>query len=98
MKNWKTSLFGILAILLSASGPVLKHYVPIAGLDWVTLCTTLGTFVGGWGLLAAKDASTHSTIAQVQASTAVTKAMTPAAAEQAKVQVKQADILADRKP
>lgn len=45
-----------------------------------------------------KGADDHSTIAQVQASTSTVTAQTPAAVDQAKVQVEQADAQAAKKP
>jgi hypothetical protein len=97
-QNWKTTIFGLVAILLGVAGPVLTHYVPVVGLDWSTLCTTLATFAVGGGLLTAKDSTTHSIPAQVQAADAAAKAVTPEQAEKAKAQMKQADVLAANKP
>lgn len=69
MQNYKTTLFGILTILLTAAGPVLDHYYPLGGLNWTSLCATLAGVSGGAGLLAAKDSTTHSTDAQVAKAT-----------------------------
>lgn len=69
MTNWKTTLFGAGAIILGLLGPVLNHYIPVVGLDWVTVCSALASLAAGGGLLAAKDSSTHSTDAQVAKAT-----------------------------
>lgn len=53
--NWRTSLFGIIVIVLGVLGPVLNHYAPVVGLDWIMLCTSLATLAGGAGLVIAKD-------------------------------------------
>jgi hypothetical protein len=92
--NWKTTLSG-LGMILTALGDVAHALSTGTAINWGV---DVSAIIGGIGLIAAKDSTTHSTIAQVQASTAVTTAMTPAQAEQAKVQVKQADVLAERKP
>lgn len=53
--SWRTTVFGLVTIVLGVLGPVLNHYAPVVGLDWVTLCTTLATLTGGAGLITAKD-------------------------------------------
>ena len=71
MQNWKTSLFGLGVIIITALGPVLGHCHPIVGMSWVAVMTSIAGLLTGGGLIVAKDYSTHSTEAQVQASTAV---------------------------
>ena len=66
MKNWLTTLGGLLAglpILIINSGFVLTGKWP----QILSIIGGLGALLIG---LAAKDAGTHSTMAQVQASTA----------------------------
>lgn len=67
IKNWKTTLGGIMVSvppLISAAGfvvsPTWNH--------WLALCSGLGALLVG---LAAKDATTHSTVAQVEKATVI---------------------------
>jgi hypothetical protein len=83
MKNWKTNLFGVLAILFTFAGPVLEAYFPIRGLNWVALMTALAGLAGGTGLLVARDYNVHSTITQVDAATATATPEAKAKEEQA---------------
>ena len=65
LRNWKTSVGGILLgvpPLIAAAGFVLTP----AEQHWSALCQGVGGFLLG---LAAKDATTHSTVAQVQTAT-----------------------------
>jgi len=71
MPSYRTTIFGILAIILIAAGPILEHYHPLVGLNWTSTLTSIAVLVTGAGLVVAKDASVHSTVDQVKASTAV---------------------------
>lgn len=65
LKNWKTSLGGILAALppvITAAGFALTP----TETHWLNLCQGLGVLLLG---LAAKDATTHSTAAEINQST-----------------------------
>ena len=72
-KNWKTSLTGIVTFLLSVPGIVsaLQSWANHQPVDWRNVVMSIALAVGGSGLLAAKDSTTHSTIAQVQTATAI---------------------------
>ena len=89
LTNWKTTISGVAAILLTAIGPVLDHYHPLVGWSWTTVCTSIAVAIGGAGLVAAKDSTTHSTPLQVAASgAAVTgQANAPELAKAADAQV-----------
>lgn len=69
MLSWKTTLLGAAVIILTAAGPVLDHYFPLVGLSWVALLTSLAGLATGAGLMVAKDATAHSTVAQVEQAT-----------------------------
>lgn len=90
-KNWKTTVAGLAVIFITASGPVLDHYFPLVGLSWTAITTSIAAVIGGAGLVAAKDSTTHSTAAQVEASTATVVAVTPVQVAAAETQVKVAD-------
>jgi hypothetical protein len=67
--NWKTSLGGIMVAvppLITAAGFILSP----AWQHWLALATGLGALLIG---LAAKDATTHSTVAQIEKSTSEAK-------------------------
>jgi hypothetical protein len=70
LTNWKTTITGIAVILITAAGPVLDHYHPLVGLSWTAITTSIAAAISGVGLVAAKDASTHSTTAQSAAAQA----------------------------
>jgi len=55
MKNWKTTMAGIGAILI-AVGAAVKAFATV-GIGAVDLATTLTAITAGIGLIAAKDAS-----------------------------------------
>jgi len=64
--NWKTTVGGFLIALpplVAAAGFVISVSIQ----HWLNLCSAVGGLLLG---LAAKDASTHSTVAQVEKSTA----------------------------
>jgi len=65
MTNWKTTLAGVSAILtaLADIGHSLSVGYPI---NWAA---DMPAIIGGVGLILAKDATTHSTVEQVQAAT-----------------------------
>jgi len=69
MKNWKTTISGVLTIVvtLATAGLALLHGQP------VNATVLIAGITSGVGLIAAKDASTHSTVAQVEAATATAK-------------------------
>jgi NADH:ubiquinone oxidoreductase subunit 4 (subunit M) len=84
--NWKTNLAGIVTFLLSVPAFVsaLSAWAAHQPVDWRSVIVSVALTAGGVGLISAKDSTTHSTIAQVQASTqqekaveAVAKADTP---------------------
>ncbi len=78
--NWKTSLGGILTAIpaaILAAGFTLSP----TGQHWLALCTGIGALLVGFS---AKDASTHSTTAQVKESTIEVAATEKADAKQAK--------------
>ena len=65
LKNWKTTLGGILAAipsLVAAAGFTLSAN----GQHWLALCGGVGALLLG---MAAKDSTTHSTEAEVEAAT-----------------------------
>lgn len=64
--------------------------------DWRAVGVSTALAVITAGLASAKDASTHSTPAQIQASGAAVTAVTPAQVAQAKVEVAQADAQAKK--
>ena len=69
LKNWKTSVGGILLgvpPLITAAGFSLT----LPEQHWMALCQGVGGFLLG---LAAKDATTHSTVAQVEVATLESK-------------------------
>lgn len=57
--SWKVKLAGIGVIVLIALGPVLQSYIPLHGLNWETLCTSIAGIIGGGGLLLAKQYNVH---------------------------------------
>lgn len=73
MKSWKTTVIGIAVVILMALGPVLEAYLPIKGLNWNVLTTTISGILAGAGLVLAKDRDSHSTAEQVKAATEVAK-------------------------
>jgi hypothetical protein len=71
LKNWKTNLAGVATFLTACPGFVsaIQAWAAHQAVDWRSvLVSTALTAVSG-GLLAAKDSTTHSTIAEVQGST-----------------------------
>jgi len=71
LTNWKTTLTGLVALLLNVPVFVTALYAwgkhePV---DWRNVLVTTAITVIGAGLLAAKDSTTHSTAAQVEVST-----------------------------
>ena len=75
MQNWKTTLAGALTILvtLATAGLAYLHGQP------VNFTVIIAGITSGVGLISAKDASTHSTVEQVQASTITADAKAAAA-------------------
>lgn len=71
LKNWKTTLTGFITLLLSV--PTFVTAVTAWGnhqaVDWRSVLISTALAIAGSGLVAAKDASTHSTAAEVQEST-----------------------------
>jgi hypothetical protein len=104
-KNWFVTMAGIMASMLGVPVAVTTYYATVAKMGpptwWnavqfpLVLVGIIGTVLIG---VAAKGADTHSTVAQVQASSSTVNAVTPAQADQAKVQVVQADQAAAKKP
>jgi hypothetical protein len=66
LKNWKTSLAGLSAIL-TAVGDIAHSLSTNTPISWNV---DVAAITGGIGLLLAKDSTTHSTVAEVQISTA----------------------------
>lgn len=62
MKNWKTTSAGLAAIL-TAGADILHSVSTGQAINWNV---DLPAILGGIGLLTAKDASTHSTEAEVE--------------------------------
>lgn len=71
LTNWKTTLTGVIALLLNV--PVFVSAIYAWGkhqpVDWRSVLVTTTLTVVGAGLVAAKDSTTHSTIPQIEAST-----------------------------
>jgi len=65
MKNWKTTSTGVVAIL-TALIDVIHSTASGTPVNWNV---DIPAFIGGVGLIAAKDSTTHSTEAQVQVAT-----------------------------
>ena len=84
MRNWKTTLAGVITFLLSVPTFVtsIQAWAAHQPVDWRTLLINIAVAAGGVGLVAAKDSSNHSTIAEVEHATVVTP---PAAAPVPKV-------------
>lgn len=69
MQNWKTTSAGIAAIL-TAGGDIIHSISTGTPVNWNV---DIPAIIGGIGLIAAKDATTHSTITEVQAATVKTE-------------------------
>jgi hypothetical protein len=57
--SWKPKLFALGVMALGFAGPVLNHYVHLAGLNWITFCNTSAVILGGGGLMYVKQADVH---------------------------------------
>jgi hypothetical protein len=71
-KNWKTTATGIITFLLGVPEIVtaLHQWAAHQSVDWRNVAVSAAMAIGGLGLVAAKDSTTHSTVAEVQVSTA----------------------------
>lgn len=96
--NWKTNLAsigtGLLTLLLGIPTFItaITAWSNHQAVDWRSVLTSTALAIVTAGLASAKDSTTHSTVAQVEASTAVVAAPTPAAKAVAVQQVAAADV------
>jgi hypothetical protein len=70
LKNWKTSSAGVAAIC-SALADIAHSLSAGTPVNWNV---DIPAIFGGIGLIAAKDSTTHSTVAQVETATVAAKA------------------------
>jgi hypothetical protein len=66
-KNWKTTVAGILTFLMGVPSFVtaLQAWGAHQAVDWRSVAVSVALTAGGAGLVAAKDATTHSTPTEV---------------------------------
>lgn len=69
--NWKTTLSGLASLLLTVPQFVsaITAWANHQAVDWRPVLISVAMAVLGTGLVAAKDGTTHSTIAQVEKAT-----------------------------
>ena len=74
-KNWKTGVTGLVTILLGIPSFVsaLTAWGNHQAVDWRSVLVSTALIVIGAGLTTAKDASTHSTVAEVNVATVQAK-------------------------
>jgi drug/metabolite transporter (DMT)-like permease len=67
VKNWKTSAAGIITLLLSVPQFVAALQAWGAGqpVNWRAVLVSVALSIGGVGLVAAKDSTTHSTADEI---------------------------------
>jgi hypothetical protein len=98
LQNWLTSLFGVLAGLPAM---VLAYFTPGSAMALSPVWTRWLMIAGGVGVIGlgivSKAFNTHSTEAQVAASTATVIAVTPVQVAAATAQVKVADAQVEAK-
>ena len=70
-KNWKTTLAGLVTFLMSVPAFVgaIQSVIAHQPVDWRSVALAVALAAGGGGLVAAKDASNHSTQAEVLGAT-----------------------------
>lgn len=71
MRNWRTSLAGVLAFLFSCPTFIsaFEGWSKHQAIDWRGLLFGLAMFAVSSGLIAAKDSSNHSTIEEMRKAT-----------------------------
>jgi hypothetical protein len=69
LRNWKTSLSGVVAFLFACPAFVsaFQAWSNHQAIDWRSVVFGIAMFAVSSGLLAAKDSTTHSTAEEVQA-------------------------------
>ena len=92
--NWKTTLAGVATFLTSVPGFVaaIQAWAAHQPVDWRQVLISVALAATGAGLGAAKDGSTHSTTAQVTASTIENPAVQAKAVVEAKVAAVEAPV------
>ena len=71
LRNWKTTIFGILAFLASVPAFVTaaQEWAANQPVNWRAVLVSVAFTAVGAGLACSKDATTHSTLSEVRAST-----------------------------